>query len=116
MAPGSVILSTCEGLEACHLPNFPRRCFSVSLLPSLSLSLSFSLSILTRPNPEARRHRNMGATFDGSGLKQIYIPLVDFKRCLNNNGSQGQFNEACSGLAGWLLRSHLQTVSDEEWR
>lgn len=100
MAPGSVILSTCEGLEACHLPNSPTRCFSLSL--PLSVSPPFpSLSILTRPNPEARRHRNMGATFDGSGLKQIYIPLVDFKRRVNNNGSQGRVNEACSGLAGW---------------
>ncbi|TKS69808.1 hypothetical protein D9C73_003875 [Collichthys lucidus] len=51
------------------------------------------------PNPEAQRHRSISVTFDGPGLKQIYIPLVDFKRCLNNDANQRRVNEACSGLA-----------------
>ena len=74
---------------------------------SLSLSLSLSsqplslpsLSPRAWPNPEAQRHCSTTVTFDGPGLKQIYIPLVDFKRCLNNDASQRRVNEACSGLA-----------------
>lgn len=58
-----------------------------------------SLSPWAWPNPEARRHCSISVTFDGPGLKQISIPLVDFKRCLNNDASQGRVNEACSGLA-----------------
>lgn len=80
----------------------------MGLTLSLSLSALFHLPFLspplslfppTWPNPEARRHRSISVTFDGPGLKQIYIPLVDFKRCMNNNASQRQANEACSGLA-----------------
>ncbi|KAL7405978.1 hypothetical protein ABVT39_011266 [Epinephelus coioides] len=58
-----------------------------------------SLSPRAWPNPEAQRHCSISVTFDGPGLKQIYIPLVDFKRCLNNDASQRRVNEACSGLA-----------------
>lgn len=68
---------------------------SYSLVP---LAL-FSLSPRAWPNPEAQRHCSISVTFDGPGLKQISIPLVDFKRCLNNDASQGRVNEACSGLA-----------------
>lgn len=59
----------------------------------------FPLSPLAWPNPEAQRHWSISVTFDGPGLKQIYIPLVDFKRRLNNDASQRRVNEACSGLA-----------------
>lgn len=51
------------------------------------------------PNPEAQHHCSISVTFDGPGLKQISIPLVDFKRCFNNDASQGRANEACSGPA-----------------
>lgn len=71
--------------------------------PSYSLSfhslLPLSFSPRAWPNPEAQRHCSISVTFDGPGLKQISIPLVDFKRCLNNDASQGRVNEACSGLA-----------------
>lgn len=67
------------------------------------------------PNPEARHHCSISVTFDGPGLKQIYIPLVYFKRCLNNDASQRQVNEACSGLAASdfkinLIRAEILSV------
>lgn len=68
---------------------------SLSLVPPALVSL-FPLAW---PNPEAQRHCSISVTFDGPGLKQIYIPLVDFKRCLNNDANQRRVNEACSGLA-----------------
>lgn len=67
--------------------------------PSLVPPALVSPSPPAWPNPEAQRHCSISVTFDGPGLKQIYIPLVDFKRCLNNDASQRQVNEACSGLA-----------------
>lgn len=73
----------------------------MSLSPSLSLLAAalYFLSPRAWPNPEAQHHCSISVTFDGPGLKQIYIPLVDFKRCLNNDASQRRGNEACSGLA-----------------
>lgn len=98
MPPESVIFSAGEALETCHLLNLKWLNFedgSLALVPAALVSLSPR----AWPNPEARRHCSISVTFDGSGLKQIYIPLVDFKRCLNNDASQRRVNEACSGLA-----------------
>lgn len=98
--PESVIFSTGEALETCHLLNSKWLNFGDgSLSPSLVPPALVSLSPLAWPNPEAQRHCSISVTFDGPGLKQIYIPLVDFKRCLNNDASQRRVNEACSGLA-----------------
>lgn len=87
---------------------------SMALVPSTSsrlfLSFSFSFSLTAPPvvpNPEAQRHCSISVTFDGPGLKQICIPLVDFKHCLNNDASQRQVNEACSGLAMTDLKISL---------
>lgn len=66
---------------------------------SCSTHYRLSLSLVAWPNPEAQRHYSISVTFDGPGLKQIYIPLVDFKRCLNNDARQRRVNEAYSGLA-----------------
>lgn len=74
---------------------------------SSSTRSRLSLSPLAWPNPEAQRHCSISVTFDGPGLKQIYIPLVDFKRCLNNDASQRRVNEACSGLAMSHLKINL---------
>lgn len=71
-----------------------------------------SLSPWAWPNPEAQRHCSISVTFDGPGLKQISIPLVDFKRCLNNDASQGRVNEACSGLAMSDFKINLIRGSD----
>lgn len=116
MPAEGVISSTCEALEACHLPNWKWLNFEDG---SLSLSLLFHLLSLfppTWPNPEARRHRSISVTFDGPGLKQIYIPLVDFKRCMNNNGSQRQANEACSGRAASDFQISLIRCGDNVTR
>lgn len=78
--------------------------------PLLSFSLSFILFLslsVAWPNPEAPRHCGISVTFDGPGLKQICIPLVDFKHCLNNDASQRRVNEACSGLAMTDLKINL---------
>lgn len=96
MPPESVIFSAGEALETCHLLNLKWLNFEDGPLSFHPLS---SLSPLAWPNPEAQRHCSISVTFDGPGLKQIYIPLVDFKRCLNNDASQRRVNEACSGLA-----------------
>ncbi len=98
MTPESVIFSAGEALETCHLLNLKWLNFEDGSLSRVPPAL-FSLSPLAWPNPEAQRHCSISVTFDGPGLKQIYIPLVDFKRCLNNDASQRRVNEACSGLA-----------------
>lgn len=79
---------------------------------SLSSLFSSSLSPRAWPNPEAQRHCSISVTFDGPGLKQISIPLVDFKRCLNNDASQGRVNEACSGLATSDFKINLISSRD----
>lgn len=85
----------------------------LQLVRPTHVSLSFSLSLflflppVAWPNPEAPRHCSISVTFDGPGLKQICIPLVDFKHCLNNDASQRQVNEACSGLAMTDLKINL---------
>ena len=113
MPPESVILSTSKAFETCQPTEFKMaKCWgrvdgsgSCNLLSCLSFSLSFSFSLtlspppVSWPNPEAPRHCSISVTFDGPGLKQICIPLVDFKHCLNNDASQRRVNEACSGLA-----------------
>lgn len=90
--------------------------FSLSLTLSLARSRStrsrLSLSPVAWPNPEAERHYCISVTFDGPGLKQIYIPLVDFKRCLNNDASQRRVNEACSGLAASDFKINLIRARD----
>lgn len=90
--------------------------FSLSLSLSLARSRStrsrLSLSPVAWPNPEAERHYCISVTFDGPGLKQIYIPLVDFKRCLNNDASQRRVNEACSGLAASDFKINLIRARD----
>lgn len=71
----------------------------MGLLSALIPPTLVSLSPRAWPNPEAQRQCSISVTFDGPGLKQISIPLVDFKRRLNNDASQRRVNEACSGLA-----------------
>lgn len=83
----------------------------VSFFLSFILFLSRSLCLppthpVARPNPRPR-HCSISVTFDGPGLKQICIPLVDFKHCLNNDASQRRVNEACSGLAMTDLKINL---------
>lgn len=116
MPPEGVISSTCEALEACHLPNWKWLNFEDGSLSLSCSTCSLSLFPPTWPNPEARRHRSISVTFDGPGLKQIYIPLVDFKRCMNNNASQRQANEACSGLAASDFQISLIRCGDNVTR
>lgn len=111
MQSESVIFSAIEAFETCHLPNSKWLNFVDG---SLSCSTCFPPSLSPRvwPNPEAQRHCSISVTFDGPGLKQISIPLVDFKRCLNNDASQGRVNEACSGLATSDFKINLISSSD----
>lgn len=120
MPPESVIFSAGEAVETCHLLNLKWLNFEEGSFLSLSLSLArsrstrsrLSLSPVAWPNPEAERHYCISVTFDGPGLKQIYIPLVDFKRCLNNDASQRRVNEACSGLAASDFKINLIRARD----
>ena len=120
MPPESVIFSAGEAVETCHLLNLKWLNFEEGSFLSLSLSLALalllptfvSLSPVAWPNPEAERHCCISVTFDGPGLKQIYIPLVDFKRCLNNDASQRRVNEACSGLATSDFKINLIRARD----
>lgn len=118
MLPESVIFSTGKAFETCQPTEFKMvKCWgrvdgsgSFNLLSSLSLFFILFLSHCPPPvvpNPEAQRHCSISVTFDGPGLKQICIPLVDFKHCLNNDASQRQVNEACSGLAMTDLKISL---------
>lgn len=112
MQSESVILSTGEALGTCHLLNSKMVKFWGWAFLALVPRALFPLSPRARPNPVAQRHCSISVTFDGPGLKQISIPLVDFKHCLNNDASQGWVNEARSGLAKSDFKINLIRSSD----
>lgn len=100
MLPESVIFSVSEALETCHLLNSKWLNFERG---SLFLPLSLIFLPPAWPNPGAHRHSSISVTFDGPGLKQISIPLVDFKHCFNNNASEGWVNEDLGVNWQWVI-------------